>query len=91
MSLFYNVTGSSSVTTELLAPNNLTGAKFVLLTNIHATDAATVTLFIQNDPASGTTETYNIIYLVNVPAKSALLLDKTELFQFDEEFGLYCR
>ena len=69
MPRFHNIIGSTSVTVELIAPtednNNI---KSILLTNVHATADATVTLFIQDDPASGTTSTYNIISTIAIPS-----------------------
>ena len=90
MSKFYNVTGSTGVTVELIAPTvSNTGIKSVLLTNVHVTADATVTLFIQDDPASGTTRTFNIIHTIAIPADSSLFLDNPSIFLFGEEFGLY--
>ena len=89
MSKFYNVTGSTGVTVELVAPNTANNIQSVLLTNVHATADATVTLFIQDDPASGTTRTYNIIHTIAIPADSSLFLDNPSMFIFGEEFGLY--
>jgi len=66
MSLFYNITGSTGVTVELIAPDEVDDILSILLTNVHATADATVTLFIQDDPASGTTSTYNIIHTIIV-------------------------
>ena len=90
MSKFYNITGSTGVTVELISPtednNNI---KSILLTNIHATADATVTLFIQDDPASGTTSTYNLIHTIAIPADSSLLLDNSSMFRFDDFYGLY--
>jgi len=90
MSKFYNITGSTGVTVELISPtednNNI---KSILLTNIHATADATVTLFIQDDPASGTTSTYNIISTIAIPSDTALLLDNPSMFSFDDFYGLY--
>ena len=88
MSLFYNITGSTGVTVELISPtednNNI---KSILLTNVHATADATVTVFIQDDPASGTTNTYNIISTIAIPSDTALLLDNIP--NFDDFYGLY--
>ena len=88
MSLFYNVTGSTGVTVQLISPtednNNI---KSILLTNVHATADATVTVFIQDDPASGTTSTYNIISTIAIPSDTALLLDSIP--NFDDFYGLY--
>ena len=90
MSKFYNITGSTGITVELIAPTDDNGnIKSILLTNVHASADATITLFIEDDPASGTTRTYNIIHTIAVPADSSLLLDDSSIFRFDEEFGLY--
>ena len=90
MSLFYNVTGSTGVTVELISPTEDNGnIKSILLTNVHATADATVTLFIQDDPTSGTTNTYNIISTIAIPSDTALLLDSPSIFQFDDFYGLY--
>ena len=90
MTRFHNITGSTGVTVELITPtednNNI---KSILLTNVHATADATVTLFIQDDPASGTTSTYNIISTVAIPSDTALLLDNPSMFKFDDFYGLY--
>ena len=88
MSLFYNVTGSTGVTVELISPTEDNGGiKSILLTNVHATADATITIFIQDDPASGTTNTYNIISTIAVPSDTALLLDNIP--NFDDFYGLY--
>jgi len=90
MSKFYNVTGSTGVTVELISPiEDNTNIKSILLTNVHATADATVTLFIQDDPASGTTSTYNLIHTIAVPADTSLLLDTPSMFRFDDFYGLY--
>ena len=90
MSKFYNVTGSTGITVELISPTEDNGGiKSILLTNIHATADATVTLFIQDDPTSGTTSTYNLIHTIAIPADSSLLLDNSSVFRFDDFYGLY--
>ena len=90
MPRFHNIIGSTSVTVELIAPtednNNI---KSILLTNVHATADATVTLFIQDDPISGTTSTYNIISTIAIPSDTALLLDNPSMFSFEDFYGLY--
>ena len=90
MSKFYNITGSTGISVELISPtednNNI---KSILLTNVHATADATVTLFIQDDPVSGTTNTYNIISTIAIPSDTALLLDSPSIFRFDDFYGLY--
>jgi len=90
MSKFYNVIGSTGVTVELIAPTEDNGGiKSILLTNVHATADATVTLFIQDDPTSGKTSTYDLIHTVAIPADSSLLLDNSSMFRFDDFYGLY--
>jgi len=90
MSKFYNITGSTGITVELIAPKKTNaGIQSILLTNVHATADATVTLFIQNDPVSGSTNTYNLLSTVAIPSDTALLLDESSMFRFDEEYGLY--
>ena len=90
MSRFYNITGSTGVTVELISPTeDNTNIKSILLTNVHATADATITLFIQDDPASGTTNTYNILSTIAIPSDTALLLDNSSIFSFDDFYGLY--
>ena len=90
MTRFHNITGSTGVTVELIKPtednNNI---KSILLTNVHATADATVTLFIQDDPISGATSTYNIISTVAIPSDTALLLDNPSMLSLDDFYGLY--
>ena len=89
MSKYYNLIGSNSVTTELVPPGDDVGIKSVLVTNVHATADATVTLFIQDDPESGTTSTYNFLSTVAVPSDTALFLDNPSMFNFKNIYGLY--
>ena len=90
MTRFHNITGSTGVTVELISPiERNTGVKSILLTNIHATADATVTLFIQDDPVSGTTSTYNIISTIAIPSDTSLLLDNPSMFTFEDYYGLY--
>ena len=90
MSKFYNITGSTGVTVELISPTEDNGnIKSILLTNVHATADATVTLFIQDDPTSGTTNTYNIISTIAIPSDTALLLDNPSMLKFNDFYGLY--
>ena len=90
MSKFYNITGSTGVTVELIAPDaGRASIKSILLTNVHATADATVTLFIEDDPVSGATSKYNLIHTIAIPADSSLILDNSSMFKFQEAFGLY--
>jgi len=90
MARFYNITGSTGITVELISPTEDNGSiKSILLTNVHATADATVTLFIQDDPISGATSTYNLIHTIAIPADTSLLLDNSSMFKFDSFYGLY--
>jgi len=89
MSKYYNVIGSDSVTVELVAPGADASIKSLLVTNVHATADATVTLFIQDDPESGTTSTYNFLSTVAIPSDTALFLDNPSMFSFKSIYGLY--
>jgi len=89
MSKYYNVTGSTGVTVELLAPGGTANIRSVLLTNVHATADATVTLFIQDNPESGATNTYTFLSTVAIPSDTALFLDNPSMFGFKNVYGLY--
>ena len=93
MALFYNVKGSSVVggkkTTELTAPNGEYNTSSLLLVNVHDTADATVTLFIQDDPISGATSTYELAHGVAIPSGVSLILDNMSMFRFSNQFGLY--
>jgi len=87
---FHNITGSTGVTVELLTPfgavNNI---QSILLTNIHATATATVTLFIEDQPASGASNKFNIIHTVAIPADTSLVLDGSDIPIVPAKFGTY--
>ena len=88
MSKFFNVTGSTGVTVELITPTEDNGGiKSITLTNVHATADATVTVFIQDDPSTGATSTYNIISTVAIPSDTALILDTIPAFP--DDIGIY--
>ena len=89
MSKFYNITGSTGITVELISPDeDNTNIKSILLTNVHATADATVTIFIQNVSYDKTANTYNIIHTIAIPADSSLLLDEPSMFNFPQKYGL---
>ena len=90
MSKFYNITGSTGVTTELIAPDLDNNIKSILLTNVHATADATVTLAINYAPGGGASRTsVKLLSTVAIPADSSLFLDNPNMFRFGREFGLY--
>jgi hypothetical protein len=89
MSKYFNIVGSTSITTELIAPGARNDIKSILLTNMHDTADATVTLFIEHDPGNGTRQRVRLLNTVAIPADSSLFLDNPSMFLFGEEFGLY--
>ena len=87
---YHNITGSTGINVELIAPgNDINNIKSIVITNTHATADATVSLFIQNDPEVGATNTYNIIHTIAIPADSSLFLDDSSMFIFPSDYGLY--
>ena len=90
MAKFYNITGSTGVTVGLVKPSGGSSSiKSILLTNVHATADATVTLFIQDSPASVEPRKFHLLHTVTIPANTSLFLDDESMFNFDRKFGLY--
>lgn len=94
MANYFNITGSTGTQVELLAPGSgVNNISSILLTNVHATADATVSLFIQDDPASGSTKTFYIIHTIAIPADCSLLLDNSSMLSFPNNrstgYGLY--
>jgi len=90
MPLLYNITGSTGVTVELIAPNtDNANVRSLLLTNVHASNDATVTIFIQDNPAAAAPKTYNIIHTIAIPADTSLFLNDSNMFSFEAKYGLY--
>ena len=89
----HNINGSAGVDVQLIQPgDNTAGIKSILLTNTRDSDtAATVTLFIQDDPPAGVaTSTFNILKKVSIPRSTSLLLDDAALLSFNGNvYGLY--
>ena len=76
---YHNITGSTGVDVELLAPGDgASGIKSIMLTNIHVTADATVSLFLQKDATS-----FYIISTIAIPSDTSLLLDDKALLSFD--------
>ena len=89
MALHYNIVGATSSIVELIAPSVSQSIKSILFTNVHDTAEATVTLFIEDSPSSGTSSKYNIIHTVNVPPDTSLLLDNKSMLKYESKYGLY--
>jgi len=90
---YHNITGSTGINVELIAPgDNVGDIQSILIANTHATADATITLFIQDDPASGTTSTFKLLSTVAIPSDTSLLLDNSSILSFNNSkngYGLY--
>ena len=90
---YHNITGSTGVSIELLAPGDeINNIKSIVIANTHATADATISLFIQDDPTTGTTSTFYMLSTVAIPSDTSLLLDNSDMLSFNnstEGFGLY--
>ena len=91
---YHNITGSTGVNIELIAPGlEIDSISSINIANTHATADATVSLFIQDDPISGTTSTFYMLSTVAIPSDTSLLLDSKSMLSFDNSttsgYGLY--
>ena len=91
---YHNITGSSGVTVELIAPGDeINKIKSITIANTHATADATVSLFVQDDPTTGATNTFYMFKTVAIPSDTSLLLDNSDMLSFNNDdvygFGLY--
>lgn len=88
---YYNITGSTGTTVELIEPGTYNSSvRSIMITNTHASDDATVTLFIEDEPEGATTAKFKIINAIAIPAKTSLLLDNTSLLSVNfKKYGLY--
>tara|TARA_R100001163_G_C4957002_1_gene122398 strand:+ start:365 stop:685 length:321 start_codon:yes stop_codon:yes gene_type:complete len=91
MAIYHNVTGSTGVDVELIAPKSgVSDIKSILITNTHASAAATVTLFIEDDPTAAAASIYKILSLKVIARNDYLLLDNASMINFDNNtYGLY--
>jgi len=90
---YHNIAGSDGVDVELLAPgDDASNIKSILIANTHATDSATVSLFIQNSPSGFAPVTFYMLSTVSIPSDTSLLLDSNDMLSFDNGlngYGLY--
>ena len=83
---YYKITGSTGQEVELLALGNIprNGIKSILLTNVHASAAATVGLYLFKDSiAGGSSETYYFLHDYQIAYRGYLVLDDIYLLNFD--------
>ena len=92
---YHNITGSTGVDVELIAPGEDIGAiRSIMVTNTHATADATVSLFIQNNPTAEANSTFHIMHTVAIPADTSLLLGREDIPSFNNSkngYGLYLK
>ena len=90
---YHNITGSTGVDVELLKPGDgASNIKSILITNIHATADATVSLFIQDNPTAAAASTFYMLSTVAIPPDTSLLLDNNSMLSFNNNtngYGLY--
>ena len=87
---YHNIAGSDGVDIELLKPGDgVNDAKSILITNIHATADATVSLFIQDSPTAAAASTFYILSTVAIPSDTSLLLDNSNMLSFNNNKGGY--
>ena len=88
---YHNITGSTGVTSTLVDPSeNLRAVNSINVSNIHATATATVSVFIQDNPTSGTASVYYMVKNVKVPAGVSFMLDESiPLSKGSTKYGLY--
>jgi len=90
---YHNITGSTGVDVELIAPGeNIGTIKSIVIANTHATADATVTLFIEDDPTAAAASVFKILSTVAIPSDTSLILDNSSVLSFDNSnagYGLY--
>jgi len=88
---YHNITGSTGVHVELLAPGDNAGnIKSIMLTNTGEADA-TVSLSVAKLSSSSITsaETYYLLHTVAIPADTSLLLDDSNILAFNNSVNGY--
>tara|TARA_R100001510_G_C7632272_1_gene190958 strand:+ start:968 stop:1318 length:351 start_codon:yes stop_codon:yes gene_type:complete len=84
---YHNITGSSGVHVELLAPGDNGGdINSITIANTHASNDATVSLSIvklSDSSNLNSPEVYYIFKTVAIPSDTSLLLDNGDMLSFD--------
>lgn len=89
---YHNVTGSTGVHVELLSPGDDAGdVKSIMLTNVHASADATVSLSIAKLSSASITsaETYYMLHTLVIPVNTSLLLDNPNMLSFNNSINGY--
>ena len=90
---YHNIVGSSTDTVELI-PRGSSGGdlKSIIISNIHGSNDATVSLFLQNSPSGTASSTFYMFKSLAIPVASSLILDDKSILTFDNRingFGLF--
>ena len=89
---YHNITGSTGVDVILIQPGEEVTIQSILITNIHASADATVSLFLQSQPSAAAANTYYILSTVAIPSNASLLLEEPSMLNFDNStsgYGLF--
>ena len=90
---YHNILGTAGLDQQLIrVGENVTNIKSILLTNVHGSNDATVSLFIQDNPTAAAANTFYILSTVAIPSDMSLLLNDVDLLDFDNSsagYGLY--
>ena len=89
---YHNIDGSTATQVELIAvEQGVEQVNSIMITN-KASATATISLFLQDDPASGSTSTYRFFVNFSLPIATTLILDDKNILSFDNGvYGLYIR
>ena len=94
MAKYFNLTGPGVIggkdTHELIAPGATNNVKSITISPSGSLDS-TFSLFLEDNPISGTSRKITMLNSIKVPYGSALILNETSMFNFGEEFGLYVK
>ena len=90
---YHNIVGSTATVTSLIPIGSKSPPiKSIVITNTRDSDTdATVSLFLQNDPDTGASSTFEMLHKVLIPRQTSLLLDESSMLSFDNSakgFGL---
>lgn len=89
---YHNIVGSTQATVSLVGiGSRVDNINSIMITNVNASDEATVSLFLQDSPAESAPSSFYIIHEVAIPPKVSLLLDDKDLLSFNNSasgFGL---
>lgn len=85
---YHNIIGSTQATVSLVdIGSRVDTINSIMITNVHSTNTATVSLFLQNSPADSLPSSFYILHEIEIPAKASLLLDDKDLLSFNNNAG----